>query len=304
MCTNHKNYLFRVIPSQVLFLFVLLVVLSIACNLPLMAKQEALPGFVDTSVAETMIAFEGDQPPAMDDQSGGSDDAEPATLTFTPEITDTPSQTPTPTATSTPEVAMVYVSANTNCRTGQGTEFTWLTTLQGGDEAEAVGVDTSGDYWYIRRPDQPSSFCWLWGKYATPSGPYASLPVYTPIPTPTPGFDFNITYHSFVGSCAWYWVLQYRIDNIGGFTLESWRTMSTDHTGGSDPFENIQDKFYDVTGCIPSGQQVDLTPGEAYYINALFDNNPTGHDITVKVKICTKDGLGGECLTKNIRHTP
>lgn len=283
------------IPPRIYLIVGLLIILSLACNRP---EQPS----IETSVAQTVAAAQpGAPPPAVDEP--GSAAAEP-TSTFTPEVSDTPTLTPTITLTPTPDIAMILVSENTNCRTGPGVVYDWLVTMQKGDQSEAVAVDPTGDYWYIRRPGQPSSYCWLWGEYATPSGPYQALPVFTPIPTPTQGFDFKITYHSNVGSCSWFWVLQYRIDNIGGFTLESWKTTTTDNTGGSDPIPNEQDKFYDISSCLPTGEQVDLTPGEAYYVNAVFDNNPAGHDLTVKIKICTEDGLGGECLSKTIRHTP
>jgi hypothetical protein len=96
----------------------------------------------------------------------------------------------------------------------------------------------------------------------------------------------------------------YRIDNVGSFTLESWRTTAIDHTGGAGPLERTEDSFYEYSGCSPVNYQVDLTPGESYYLYTVFDKNPQGHDITSKIKICTKDGLGGECITKNFRHKP
>ncbi len=299
--------LLRALPPRFYFIVGLLIVLSLACNMPGQVSDSQVqeePEFVITSVAETIAAGSTNGSAGDSGTNSGESQDELPGETETPEITFTPSLTPTQTLTPTPEVAKVYVSKNTNCRTGQGTYFQWLVTLLAGEEAEAVGVDTSGDYWYIRRPDQPTGFCWLWGEYATPTGPYQLLPVYTPIPTPTPGLDFKVTYHSNIGSCGWFWVLQYRIDNIGGFTLESWKTTTTDHTGGSDPMENVQDKFYDIAGCTPAGEQVDLTPGEAYYVNAVFDNNPVGHDLEVKIRICTEDGLGGDCVVKKIRHTP
>jgi len=303
MPTNRQNNIFRMIPPQALFLLVLLVVLSIACNLPIMVKQAQSPGFVATSVAETMIAFEGDQPPAVNDQSGGDDAEQPATLTFTPEISDTPSLTPTATVTPTPEVAMVYASANTNCRTGQGTFFEWLVTLQKGESAEAVGIDTSGEYWYIHRPDQANSYCWLWGKYATPSGPYESLPVYTPIPTPTPGFDYTLAYRE-IYQCGPWWGLQFQINNTGSFTLESWKSTGVDNSGGLSNSPNQQDSFFDGTGCSKVAEQLDLTHGEGSFLNAVFFGNPTGHNITVTIKVCTKNGLAGDCLKKEINVKP
>jgi hypothetical protein len=276
----------------------------LACNAPVTAEvsdPQQDDGFVETSVVETMTALEGQEEQNNQDQV---QDPPTSTLSPTPEFTETPTLTPTVTLTPTPEIAMIYASSNTNCRTGPGVVYDWLVTMQEGDTSEAVAVDPTGDYWYIRRPGQPTEYCWLWGKYATPSGPFDSLPVYTPQPTPTLGFDYKATFYANVGDCGWFWVLQYRIDNTGGFTLESWKTNPTDHTGGSNPDPAEDDTFYDVTGCAAAGTQVDLTPGEAFYVLAIFANDPTGHDITTKIKICTEDGLGGECLTKSIRHTP
>lgn len=296
---KRENSRWRLRQSQSLaFAVAILLLISLACNTPGMmpvSNQEKPEGFVVTSVAETMVVLEAIQLP------GGTDSGVESTQT----PGETALSTPTPTdLSSTPNVAKVFMSENTNCRIGQGTSFEILMILLKGEEAEIVGVDTSGDYWYIRRPDQPSDFCWLWAKYATPTGPYQSLPVYTQIPTATPGFEFEITYQSNIGLCGWFYSLQYRIENTGSFTLESWKTTSTDHTGGADPFPNEQDKFYDITGCAPVGENANLVPGEAYYVNAVFDNDPVGHDITVTVQICTEDGLGGECISKTFRHTP
>jgi hypothetical protein len=290
--------------TRIFLIVALLILLSIACNVPIMASQsnqEKPPGFVETSVAETMRVLDVSQGQNGNGQPDQGDSE--ADVTDTPDITDTPSLTPTVTDTPTPAVAMIYASANTNCRTGQGTDFNWLITLLAGEEAEAVGIDTSGEYWYIRRPDQPSTFCWLWGTYATPSGPYQSLPVYTPIPSPTPGMQFSLSYQS-LETCAGQWGLVYQVVNTGVFTLESWKTTATDHTGGSNPQDFQLDQFSDYNGCIGINQQNDLTAGEGQHVLMIFDNNPTGHDITTKVKVCTADGLAGECIFRTIRHTP
>ena len=293
--------------NQIILVGCMLILLSLACNMPLVARQEddsqqKQPGFVETSIAETMVAL--GREPDVGDQSGGEDEVLPPTATFTPENTETPTLTPTVTDTPTPEVPSVYVSQNTNCRTGPGTFYQWLITILQGEEPEAIAKDPLEEYWYIRRPDQASDFCWLWGKYATPQGDTASLPIYTPPPTPTVGFDYSVAFQSNVGNCIWFWVLEYRIDNIGGITLESWRTNAIDHTGGSNPVQNVQDEFYDYSGCAGANPQVDLTPGESYYVAVIFDNDPTGHDITSKFNICTENGMGGDCLKKQLRHTP
>jgi len=281
-----------------------LILLSLACNLPITASQstgdqEKPAGFVETSIAETMAVIGQGQPVDPEDQTVQPD---PPSATFTPESTDTPTLTPTVTETPTPNVPKVYLSENTNCRTGPGTIYDWLVTVQKGDDPEAVAKDPLEEYWYIRRPGQEGSFCWVWGKYATPVGDTASLPVFTPPPTPTPGLDFSVSYHH-KEACV-QWTLVYKIVNTGGFTLESWKTSAVDHTGGSNPLSTIEDQFQEIVGCVKVSTQMDLTPGEGHYLILTFNNNPTGHDISTKIKICTEDGLGGECLVKTFRHTP
>ncbi len=274
------------------------VLISLSCNLPttLPINNPIKPaGYVETGVAGTLVAIEiGLLPGGTDSVNGG---------TQTPGDPSSPTQTPTDLLT-TPGVVKVYLSENTNCRLGQGTSFERVTILLKGEEAEAVGVDSTGRYWYIRRPDKFTEFCWLWAEYATPTGPFESLPVFTPIPTSTPGFQFEIAYHTNIGLCGGFYVLQYLITNTGSVTLESWNTSSTDHTGGSNPAPNQQDKFFDITGCAPVGDMANLSPGQAYYVNSMYVNDPVGHDITVNVQICSEDSLGGNCISRTIRHTP
>jgi hypothetical protein len=294
----------RITASQKILLIIgLLISLSLACNKPAQRSSVQEPdktALIEISVRETLAALDEDLVIDADDQS--PDELTPSE-TPEPVISDTPTLTPTATDTPTPEVARIYVSANTNCRTGQGTFFSWLVTLQEGEESEAVGIDTSGDYWYIRRPDIPSQFCWLWGKYATPSGPYESLPVYTQIPTPTPGFDFKLTYLE-TFQCGPWWGLQFQLDNTGSFTLESWRSTGTDNSGGLVNSPNEQDQFFSSFGCVMGNAQSDLTPGEGSYVNVVFNGDPSGHNITAIIKACTKDGMAGDCLKKSVTLKP
>jgi len=301
---HNQNRNYQISPRLVL-IGCTLILLSLACNLPLMASQstgdqEKPAGFVETSIAETMAVIGQGQPVDAEEETVQPD---PPTATFTPESTDTPTLTPTVADTPTPEIAMIYASANTNCRTGQGTFFQWLVTMQQGESSEAVGIDTSGDYWYIRRPDQPNDFCWLWGKYATPSGPYESLPVYTPMPTPTPGFDFTLTFYN-VTHCVGNSYVQFRIDNNSSFTLESWKSTGTDNSGGIANLAVQEDKFFYHDNCPTTQSQNDLEPGEGSYLNVTFLGDPTGHNLTVMIKVCTENGMAGECLKKTLNIKP
>lgn len=310
------KWIFRISPKYFLILGSL-ILLSLACNIPIMANQSTdvqnqPAGFVETSIVETMIAFgDGDvqSDPGQNTASDSVQDTAPepatATETATPENTETPTLTPTITNTPTPEVAMVYASANTNCRTGQGTVFDWVTSLEAGKDAEAIGVENTGQYpyWYIQRPDQPTSYCWLWGKYATPSGPYESLPVYTPMPTPTPGEDYKLTY-SGITQCAPNWLVQFQIVNNGSRTFESWSSSGTDNSGGLVNSPNQWDEFYHFDGCTVLSKQKDLTPGEGSYLNVVFNGDSSGHNLTIKIKVCTENGLGGDCFKRTFDLTP
>jgi hypothetical protein len=281
---------------RLVFIAGILLLTTLACNLPTSITIDnpfADADYIETSVAKTLVAWEINVSPAETE----------AVLDDTEIPGENTTLTLTPTGHESPGDAKVLMSQNTNCRTGQGTDFERIMILLKGEEADVVGVDTSGSYWYIRQPEQPNSFCWLWGKYATPSGSYESVPVFTQVPTPTPGFEFTINYHSSIGLCGGFVVLKYQIINTGSETLESWRTKSTDHTGGSVPITSQQDKFFG-SGCTLVGDKQYLAPGESYYVNALFTTDPAAHDLTVTVLGCTQDGLGGSCVSRKISHTP
>jgi len=113
--------------------------------------------------------------------------------TLTQQANLVPSQTTAPILTNTvPEITlapptpnkpMVSVSKETNCRVGPDTSFQRLGGLLPGVMADVVALDTSGQYYYIRNPQDTQNFCWLWGYYATLVGDGSNLPRFTPMPT-------------------------------------------------------------------------------------------------------------------------
>lgn len=156
-----------------------------ACNLPGAGdSDEAAIAIAQTQIALTQTALavdpdQGQPPPEADAQDPQSD----AAPSLTPSITLTPTLTLTPTQ-STPTVT---VSRGTNCRTGPGEPFEIIGILAEGEEAEVLGVSADGGTWIIRNPDREGE-CWLWGQYATVTGPTDGLRVYETPPTPTPAF--------------------------------------------------------------------------------------------------------------------
>lgn len=150
--------------KMTLFLYVFLIIVLSACNLP--SGENATEEVSDLALTVTAQAL------LLQNSA-------------TPEFTATPQFTSTPEFTATPSVPQVSVSTNTNCRTGPGTQYDLIGGLNVGQSAEVVGKSTSTGYWIIKTPGG-SSTCWLWGNYATVSGNTANLPEY-PVPaTPTP----------------------------------------------------------------------------------------------------------------------
>jgi hypothetical protein len=68
---------------------------------------------------------------------------------------------------------------------GPGKAYDRVSILYTNKTAKVVARNADSTYWVIENPSG-SGTCWLWGYYATVSGPKDKVPVYTPPPTPTP----------------------------------------------------------------------------------------------------------------------
>lgn len=235
-----------------------------------------------------------------------------------------PSQTtapiPTDTATTaapeitlappTPSKPMVSVSKETNCRIGPDTSFLRVGGLLPGVIAEAVALDTSGQYYYIRNPQDPQNFCWLWGYYATLSGDGSNLPRFTPMPTPTltitptPVANFSFLSETIDGCVGSF--VEVQVKNTGSMVWSSGSVISKDTVTSFITTESKSDNFYEVNGCVTVGAiQGDLAPGEIGFLQGRdFIAPVTGHPILVTVKLCTENLLAGTCITKEITFTP
>jgi hypothetical protein len=236
--------------------------------------------------------------------------------TVTPSLTLTPTETetPTPAYTFTPAVPLIRVSTDTNCRSGPGKVYDYNGALLTGQSAEIFGRDTTGKYLYIRNPDDPNRYCWVWNEYATFSGNIAFLPIFTPPPTPTatntpsptptpiPASDFQVSYTS-MDSCAGWW-LEFKITNIGLVNLKSVQVDVLDKSAGKT-VSNLTDGFTDINGCLTSKTKDMLAPGASAIISsAAFPFKLTGHQINAKITVCSKYGLNGSCIVKKIKITP
>ena len=169
-----------------------------SCNIPIGLTQTgdsdlSVEEQAQTIVAQTVAAISGNQT--------SPDQETPLAPTADVPATNTPEPTLTPTLTLTPtrEIPMASVSVDTNCRTGPSKIFDWVGALLVGEKAEVVGRSSEGDYWIIKNPDAAGT-CWIWGYYASVTGPTAGLTVYAPPPTPTPLFAWGGSWSVWYGS--------------------------------------------------------------------------------------------------------
>ena len=153
----------------VFFWFSVLFIITLACTLPTAIPTPTPVIDIDatlTSVALTQVALQNPSAPLQ-----------PTALLSATSL-------PTLVPTLVRSVPIVIVSVDTNCRTGPGANFDYLSALQVGEQAEVVGKYTSANpaYWIIKKG---AITCWLWGQYAMVEGDTNGLPEIVPPPSPT-----------------------------------------------------------------------------------------------------------------------
>ena len=288
--------MFKSAPALV-FAFVLLVA-SQACSTT--STPTIDPNSINTAVAQTLSAI---QPQST--QPGipitGMDTPTPS-LTPSPTASPTITLTPTPVFTATPSVPQISVSVPTNCRVGPGKVYDRVGGLQVGEITEVIGRSLNGNYWYVRNPDSPNNFCWLWGEYATLAGNISVLPVFTPPPTPTPVPAFDLSYTGWE-TCTGWWV-EFKLQNTGALTFSSISLTVLD-TNTSAILSAIDNKFVNVNGCTSSDARNALGPGESVIVSSpAFNYDPAGHKLRATLTLCSEDGVNGTCITKTIEFKP
>jgi hypothetical protein len=278
-------------------------------------------GAISTSAAQTVIAGLTQNAPqatfTLEATPTFTFTSEPPTVTVTPTETLTPTQTFTATQAFTPSplVSLISVSVPTNCRNGPGKVYGMEGSLLVGDFAEVFGRDPTNNYWYIRNPDSGSDFCWVWGKYATLTGPFLLVPVFTPPPTPTPTFTplptltptpspaFKVEYVG-LDACNGSWWVEFKLKNRGSVSLKSVNISVKDNVT-SIVLVNLTDGFTNMDGCLAKNTKDTLGIDDAYLLSApAFTYDPTGHELKAVLTLCSDTGQKGLCATNKIDFTP
>ena len=286
--------------NPVFYAVIVLLIAGLACASPAISTPD--PNVIGTAIAQTIAAaLTQTAQPLIPDTGSGS-----PISTFTPEpptLTPTSTLSPTPIFTATPLVPQISVSVATNCRVGPGKVYDRVGALLVDEVAEVVGRDPTGAYWYIRNPDSDSGFCWLWGEYATLTGNYVALPLFTPPPTPTPMPAFDAAYDG-LENCNTSWWVDLRLKNTGGIDFRSVSITLRD-TVTATVISMSSDGFTDNDGCLGSSTRDTLSPGGDRVVSApAFAYDPSGHRIRATVTICSNKGLNGTCVTQDITLKP
>ena len=271
-----------------------------------MKKKTAVTIFLILIFLLSACYIPGVLPPPTQDTSGGNQPPPGGDTSNNGGALPTITNTFEPTLTATLGVPMVSVSTATFCRTGPGTEYDKVTTLEVGEEAEVVGKAPYGGSWIIKNP-HGSGTCWLWDQYATVVGDTAALPVIDVPPTPTPSPSFTVSYQSLV-TCASWFVLRFQLTNNGGVTWESYKINVTD-TVTTETKSYVDDEFLDADPtCFLTTTLQDLTPGETGYTGNWYGGSlsasPVGHNVNVTFTLCSQNGLAGLCISKSLSVTP
>jgi len=149
-----------------------LLILLGACNLP--GAPTATPDVVASQVAETLTAF---VIPAQDSTSASAPE-EIAPSTPLPTSTE-------PLPTSTPQNPLVLQTIL--CWKGPGDPYEVVSALKTGERVELIGEGSMAGWWIVNNPIYHDP-CWAQAAsiQIEPGYDTASLPIYTPPPSPTP----------------------------------------------------------------------------------------------------------------------
>ncbi|HBG74141.1 MAG: hypothetical protein A2X25_04145 [Chloroflexi bacterium GWB2_49_20] len=242
--------------------------------------------------------------------------------TPTPLFTETPINTSAPLPSATSSKPMISVVMETLCRLGPDMVYDRVGALGVGTMAEVYAMDPSRSYYFIQNPNQPGSYCWVWGFYATPVNNFVGMPIYTPAFTPTirytstptitrtptgtltPMPAFTVT-NPKIRECSPNKYLDVTITNTGGTVFKSGSVEFNDTTVPATVAAIPQNTFRDLVGCDVHYEQGDLAPKEVGNLSSdAIPFDVSGHNLTVTVKVCPLDDLGGTCSVQSFTYKP
>jgi hypothetical protein len=194
------------------------------------------------------------------------------------------------------ELVTAEVFRETNCRTGPSSAYDLVATFQAGTILEVVAKDLGNGFWFVKVPEKPDTFCWLWGNNAKVSGNTEPLPALSPLPSPTLMPDFSVEFKNY-DQCNGFF-MRFTVQNTGSSTFRSVYVKAI-NTKANETVERVSNAFDLTTKCVVAKNIFPLNPGSTGYVQTgVFAKNPAGQKINVVVMMCTDQYLKGTCITR------
>jgi hypothetical protein len=190
----------------------LLIVLMVACNLPVMqtpgSNEGTRIGLVSTETLSLSPSGSTDMPPAIRTEAIGVDEKDILkAFTFTPE--------PSPST----DLVTITSTENTNCRKGPGVMYEITGKLLVGQTSEVIARYQNGKFWLIKNPADPTQVCWVWDETTQVSGNVASLPEATP--PATPNVTPSLTIYAIISPITYSGGCPLTVELIGNYTVNT-----------------------------------------------------------------------------------
>jgi hypothetical protein len=193
----------------------------------------------------------------------------------------------------------------TVCRIGPQAAFARAADIEAGAAIDIIARSTDGNWWQVPSPLDPAETCWVfWDAdldflgevFNLPLIEGPKLPTNTPRPTNPPGFSINYAQEINCSGTSYFIIA---VTNTGPETYESvsMNLINADtekriaHSDGNN-------EFLPNNKSCPKGESA-LGPGESAFLGIRSGQAPAGASLRVSVRLCTENGLRGNCLSTN-----
>ncbi|MDA1330329.1 MAG: hypothetical protein DWG76_05450 [Chloroflexi bacterium] len=195
------------------------------------------------------------------------------------------------------------------CRIGPNAAFAKAADLGAGEAIAVIGRSSDGEWWQVPKPENAGETCWVfWDSdldflgdvYNLPFIDGPALPTNTPAPTRPPGISLNFIQENTCSGSVFFMIA---VTNTGPETYESSLINLVDVTaGGQLASSDGNNEFLLTRSSCPKGAST-LGSGETAYLAIASGAAPNGNTLRVTVRLCTENGLRGNCISSNTQFS-
>jgi len=100
------------------------------------------------------------------------------------------------------------------------------------------------------------------------------------------------------------WWVEIQMNNTGGASFDFLALTVTDPATGT-VLPLYSGDFTNRNGCTTSDTLDTFPPGSTYIVSsAVIPYDPTGHQLSASITLCSNPGPNGVCVTQKINFTP